>query len=76
MLINLDHYQNITQKIDDMVEAHGLDYIDAVISYCENYNIEIETIGEIISKTPVLKSKIELEAQNLHFLKATEKLPI
>ena len=51
-------------------------YMDAIIWYCEHNQIEVETIGRLISKT--LKEKIQVEASNANLLKveATGKLPI
>ena len=76
MIVSIEPFQNLTQKIDDFVAETGADYIDAVISYCERFNIEPETLGEIISKNPVLKSKIQLEAEALHFIKPADRLPL
>jgi hypothetical protein len=77
MLINLELYQNLDEKIDRMVHENDIDYLDAIITYCSNNDLELETIGEIISsKLPTLKAKIELEAETLHFIKPTEHLPI
>ena len=41
--------------------------MDAIIWYCEQNNIEIETTSRLISKS--LKEKIKLEATNLKMLK-------
>jgi hypothetical protein len=51
-------------------------YIDAVIEYCEQSGFELETAAKLISG--VLKSKIKLEAENLHYLKKsnTSQLPL
>jgi Phage late-transcription coactivator len=76
MLINIELYQNLNQKIDEIVRAANTDYIDAILTYCNNNNLEIETVGEIIAKNQVLKSKVELEAEALHFIKPQERLPI
>lgn len=75
-LIALEAFQNLGEKIDYICETTGTDIIDAVISYCEKYGLEIETIGEIISKNSNLRSKVEIEAENLHFLKKTDRLPV
>jgi len=72
----MEHFQNLGEKIDNIVDATGIDYIDAVLSYCVTNNLEIETIGELISKDPDLKLKVELEAEHLHFLKKSDRLPI
>jgi hypothetical protein len=47
----------------------GIDYIDAILSYCNDHNLEIEAIGQIIAKNPSLKEKVEIEAGALHCLK-------
>ena len=51
-----------------------MSYMDAVVYYCEENDIEIETVGKFISK--VLKEKIELEARDLNYLPKVGKLPI
>ena len=55
-------------------EKRDLTYMDAVIWYCEQNDIELSTVNPLISKT--LKQKIELEAQKLNFLPKTGVLPI
>ena len=51
-----------------------MSYIDAVVWYCEQNDIEIETVGKFISK--VLKEKIESEARDLNYLPKVGKLPV
>jgi len=75
-IVALEAFQNLGEKIDRICELTGTDIIDAVISYCEKHNLEIETIGEIISKNAHLRSKVELEAEGLHYLKKTDRLPV
>lgn len=55
-------------------EKRDLTYMDAVIWYCEQNDIELSTVNPLISKT--LKQKIELEAQKLNFLPKTGVLPV
>lgn len=47
----------------------GSTYIDALIQYAKDNSIEIETIGEIIKKSSVLKNKVKAEAAILRLLK-------
>ena len=51
-------------------------YMDAIIWYCEQNQIEVESVGRPISKA--LKEKIQVEAskQNLIKVEATGKLPV
>ena len=51
-----------------------MSYMDAVVYYCEENEIEIETVGKFISNT--LKEKIECEARDLNYLPKVGKLPL
>jgi len=65
------------QEIEVIVRKRNLEYIDAVIYYCEKNNLEIETMAEIIKQNSAIKSKIQFEAENLKMVKRTSaRLPI
>ena len=51
-------------------------YMDAIIWYCEQNQIEVESVGRLISKA--LKEKIEVEASKATLIKVEEtgKLPV
>ena len=51
-------------------------YMDAILWYCEENKIEVETVGRLISKA--LKEKIQVECTTANLLKLPEagKLPI
>jgi len=57
-------------------EKRPITYMDAIIWYCEQNNIEIETTSRLISKS--LKEKIQVEAMNANMLKVEKsgKLPV
>tara|TARA_Y100000114_G_scaffold139486_1_gene143541 strand:+ start:367 stop:585 length:219 start_codon:yes stop_codon:yes gene_type:complete len=57
-------------------EKRPISYMDAILWYCEENTIEVESIGRLISKN--LKEKIQLEAMNANMLKVEKggKLPI
>ena len=57
-------------------EKRPITYMDAIIWYCEQNNIEIETTSRLISKS--LKEKIQVEAMNANMLKVEKggKLPL
>ena len=65
------------QEIEKIVhESHQLTYIDAVVVYCDQNSIELESVPKLLSKP--LKEKLKCEAQQLNFLKRTSraKLPL
>lgn len=66
----------IHEIVENFVRESGTDYIDAIITYCEQNDIEIETVASIIAKDLNLVSKIQTEAEDLHYIKRTNTLPI
>lgn len=67
---------SLIEEIEKIVKDKKIYYIDAVIIWCERNNHEVEFAGELIRKNAVLKSKIQLEAENLNFMKKSSRLPI
>ena len=64
------------QEIEKVVKYNSeMNYIDAIIFFCEENNIDLESVPKLISKP--LKEKIKYEAMELNFLKKTSraKLP-
>ena len=57
-------------------ERRPITYMDAIILYCEENNIEVETVSRLISKA--LKEKIQVECTKANLLKIPEtgKLPV
>ena len=66
------------QEIESLVHNNSgnMSYIDAIIHFCEQNNIDVEAVPKLISKP--LKEKIKYEASELNFLKRSSraKLPI
>ena len=61
--------------IEDIVRKKRISYMDAVIEYCAENQIDPSTTKSMINKN--LKEKIAYEAQGLNMLKEkTAKLPI
>jgi len=60
------------QEIENLVQINvEMNYIDAVIYFCEQNNIDLESVPKLISKP--LKEKIKYEAMELNFLKKTSR---
>tara|TARA_R100000234_G_scaffold96592_1_gene64911 strand:- start:240 stop:500 length:261 start_codon:yes stop_codon:yes gene_type:complete len=65
------------QEIEGLVQVNTeMNYIDAIIHFCEQNSIDLESVPKLISKP--LKEKIKYEASELNFLKRSSraKLPI
>lgn len=48
-----------------------MNYIDAIVHFCEANNIDLESVPKLISKP--LKEKLKYEAMELNFLKKTSR---
>jgi len=57
-------------------DKRPITYMDAIILYCEENELEVESVGRLISK--VLKEKIQVECTRANLLKANNvgKLPV
>jgi len=64
------------QEIDKLVEDKKMEYIEAVMYYCNENDIEIETAASLIKGSAKMKAKIQFEAENLNYLPKSGKLPI
>jgi len=65
------------QEIETLVQKHeDMNYIDAIVFFCERNSIDLESVPKLISKP--LKEKIKYEAMELNFLKRSSraKLPL
>ena len=68
--------EKFTGDIESLVLKTKMSYIDAIVEYCSDNSIEIETVNKLISKP--LKEKLRHEATELNYLKRTSlaKLPL
>lgn len=64
--------ENSAEKIHHAIEERlikGIPYIDALCDYAKENNIEVETVAEIVKKSPIMKEKIRAEAAELRLVK-------
>ena len=56
-------------EIERLVKSSGglITYIEAVITYCQENEIELETVSKLISKP--LKERLRHEAERLNYMK-------
>ena len=68
--------QSFYAEIESLVVEHRLEYIDAVVHYCEKNGIEVETAASIIKSNAKFKAVLQNEGEALNLLPKTAKLPI
>jgi len=63
-------------EIEKIVIEEKINYIDAIVHYCEINELEVDSISKLVSKP--LKEKLKWDATRLNFMKRTSraKLPL
>lgn len=54
-----------------VIDNNDMNYIDAVVHFCEVNGIELDGVNKLISKP--LKEKLRYDAQRLNFIKKTSR---
>jgi len=67
---------NFIEDIELLCRTKNMEYVDAVVYWCEVNKLEVEYAASIIKKDPVIKAKIQVEAENRNILKRGARLPI
>jgi len=57
--------------IEEMVADKKMNYIDAIVAFCEMNHLDPQSVKHLI--TPPLKAKIEADAVELHFIRDNKK---
>jgi len=60
--------------IEEKVIKEKLSYMDAIIAYCNEVDIDVESVANLVNKS--LKDKIQIEAEENNFMKKRAKLPL
>jgi hypothetical protein len=71
-----DEINTFSINVEMLVKKNNMAYMDAIIMHCEQTGLEVELAAKLVSS--VLKAKIQIEAEELHFLPKsnTAKLPV
>lgn len=68
--------KELLQSIEDLVWKHDISYMDAIVLYCEDNNIEIENLARAIKNNDMIRAKLQFEAEELNYLPKSNTLPI
>lgn len=73
-MANREEKNRFSMMIMNMAIEEKIDHMDAITSYCERNNLEIEVAATLINES--LKSIIQGEAMELRYLPRGSKLPL
>ena len=64
------------EEVEKIAKVNNFNYIDAIVTFCEENKIELDAVSKLISKP--LKEKLKYDAQQLNYMKKTSraKLPL
>jgi hypothetical protein len=68
--------KNFSSEIYKMIKEKDMDYIDAVVHWCEVHHIDIELAASLVRLDPNLLCEVQFDAENLNYLKKTARLPV
>jgi hypothetical protein len=66
--------ESFLTKIDEIVQKEGLNYIEAIIHFCEDNNVDVEDVKSVIGKS--LIDRLKVDATEYGYFKKQAKLPI
>ena len=73
-LLNMFTSERYNDEINGIVETTKMSYLDAIMYHADENGLESETVAGLINiKT---KNKLREEAETLHFMPKSSKLPI
>ena len=73
-LLNMYTSEQYNVEIEEIVERTKMSYLDAMLYHADENGLESETVAGLINvKT---NTKLREEAEALHFMPKTSKLPI
>ena len=72
--VTIDMTIDLNLTIENIVQEKELSYMDAVLYHAQILELEPEAMAKMLNQS--IKDKIEVEAQELHLLKKTAKLPL
>ena len=58
-------------EIETLVLKEKINYIEAIVLFCDENSIEVDSVTKLISKP--LKEKLKRDAQDLNFMKKTTR---
>ena len=65
--------KEFSQKIETLSKQKRCSYMDAILEFCKDNDLDPATVGSMVSKS--LKEKIKAEAVTLKLLKGSANMP-
>lgn len=73
---NITTLAEFTEDVQKLVRQSNITHMDAIVSWCEQRNVEIESVIPLVKKSPTIKAMIESESAALNLIEKSNTLPI
>ena len=74
MITKKEKANTFSMQIEKIVKDNKMSYMDAIVWYSHEINMEPEAAAALLNKN--IRSKLEVEARDLNFLPKVSKLPL
>lgn len=64
------------KEIEKIRRRDNIKYMEAIVYFCEENNIEVESIASVIMNNTLLLARIQEEAEQLNYLEKRTRLPL
>ena len=68
--------KDFQRAVDQVAFEKRVDFMEAVLIYCEQTGMEVEVAGSLIKSSAKMKARVQDEAEALNYFPKTTKLPI
>lgn len=72
MLVSPRTPERVHHEIAEML-SKGVNYIDALVEYAAQNNLEIEAVADIVKKSSILKEKVRSDAIKLKMVRKDDQ---
>lgn len=68
--------KDFQREVEQLAFEKRIDFMEAVLLYCEQTGMEVESAGQLIRTSAKMKARIQDEAEALNYFPKTSKLPL
>lgn len=72
----INNMRSFTTEIRALRIEKQMNYIDSIVYWCELKGFEVELAASLVISDAAMLSNIQIEAENLNYLKKTARLPV
>jgi hypothetical protein len=74
MVVDIIAVKKFTIDIENLVSTEELNYLEAIVKYCADKDIEVEQVVPFINSNNRLKGKVYNHANDFNLVKKTARL--